>query len=65
MEHLIAVFFGLVAGVITGVIPGAGVTVAMIVATPLLLSFDVVQLLLFYMSPVSYTHLTLPTTTIV
>ena len=58
MEHLIAVFFGLVAGVITGVIPGAGVTVAMIVATPLLLSFDVVQLLLFYMSLASMVQFT-------
>ena len=50
MEQLIAVFLGLSAGIITGVMPGAGVTVAMIVATPLLLDFSVLQLLLFYMS---------------
>ena len=37
MEHLIAVVIGLCAGTVTGIIPGAGVTVAMIVATPLLM----------------------------
>lgn len=58
MEQLIAVSFGLFAGTITGVIPGAGVTAAMIVATPLLMSFDVVQLLLFYMSLASMVQFT-------
>ena len=58
MEHLIAVVLGLLAGTITGVIPGAGVTVAMIVATPLLLGFDVMQLLLFYMSLASMVQFT-------
>ena len=50
MNELIAVSTGLFAGTITGIVPGAGVMVAMIIATPLLMSFDVIQLLLFYMS---------------
>ena len=58
MEQFIAVFFGLAAGIVTGVLPGAGVTVAMIVATPLLLGFDVIQLLLFYMSLASMVQFT-------
>lgn len=58
MEQLIAVFLGLSAGIITGVMPGAGVTVAMIVATPLLLDFGVLQLLLFYMSLASMVQFT-------
>ena len=44
MNELLAVSMGLVAGTITGIVPGAGVMVAMIVAMPLLVS-------------VSYTHL--------
>ena len=35
MGELIAVIVGLFAGTVTGIVPGAGVTVAMIVATPL------------------------------
>jgi len=58
MEQLFAVVIGLLAGVVTGVLPGAGVTVAMIVATPLLLEFDVIQLLLFYMSLASMVQFT-------
>ena len=58
MEQLIAVLFGCVAGIVTGVLPGAGVTVAMIVATPLLLGFDVIQLLLFYMALASMVQFT-------
>ena len=49
MNELIAVSTGLLAGTVTGIVPGAGVMVAMIIATPLLMSFDVIQLLLFYM----------------
>ena len=41
MNELIAVSTGLLAGTITGIVPGAGVMVAMIVASPLLMSFDV------------------------
>lgn len=58
MEGLIAVATGLLAGTITGIVPGAGVTVAMVLATPLLMSFDVTQLLLFYMSLASMVQFT-------
>lgn len=58
MDELIAVSIGLFAGTITGIVPGAGVTVAMVVATPLLMSFDVIQLLLFYMSLASMVQFT-------
>ncbi len=58
MDELIAVSIGLFAGTITGIVPGAGVTVAMVVATPLLMHFDVVQLLLFYMSLASMVQFT-------
>jgi len=40
MNELIAVSTGLFAGTITGIVPGAGVMVAMIVASPLLMHFD-------------------------
>ena len=58
MGEFIAVIIGLFAGTVTGVIPGAGVTVAMIVATPLLMGFDVIQLLLFYMALASMVQFT-------
>ena len=58
MNELIAVSTGLFAGTITGIVPGAGVMVAMIVATPLLIHFDVIQLLLFYMSLASMVQFT-------
>ncbi len=58
MEELIAVSTGLIAGTITGLVPGAGVTVAMVLASPLLISFDVIQLLLFYMSLASMVQFT-------
>ena len=58
MNELIAVSTGLFAGTITGIVPGAGVMVAMIVATPLLMHFDVIQLLLFYMSLASMVQFT-------
>lgn len=58
MSELIAVVIGLFAGTVTGIVPGAGVTVAMIVATPLLMNFDVIQLLLFYMSLASMVQFT-------
>ncbi len=58
MEELIAVSTGLIAGTITGLVPGAGVTVAMVLASPLLMSFDVIQLLLFYMSLASMVQFT-------
>ena len=58
MNELIAVSTGLLAGTITGIVPGAGVTVAMIIATPLLMGFDVLQLLLFYMSLASMVQFT-------
>ena len=58
MNELLAVSMGLLAGTITGIVPGAGVMVAMIVATPLLMSFDVIQLLLFYMSLASMVQFT-------
>ena len=58
MNELIAVSTGLFAGTITGIVPGAGVMVAMIVASPLLMSFDVIQLLLFYMSLASMVQFT-------
>ena len=58
MNELIAVLTGLFAGTITGIVPGAGVMVAMIVATPLLMHFDVIQLLLFYMSLASMVQFT-------
>ena len=58
MEELIAVSTGLLAGAITGIVPGAGVTVAMVLATPMLMSFDVIQLLLFYMSLASMVQFT-------
>ena len=58
MNELIAVSTGLFAGTITGIVPGAGVMVAMIIATPLLMHFDVIQLLLFYMSLASMVQFT-------
>ena len=58
MNELIAVSTGLLAGTITGIVPGAGVMVAMVVASPLLMSFDVLQLLLFYMSLASMVQFT-------
>ena len=58
MNELIAVSTGLFAGTITGIVPGAGVMVAMIVATPLLMHFDIIQLLLFYMSLASMVQFT-------
>ena len=58
MNELIAVSTGLLAGTVTGIVPGAGVMVAMIIATPLLMSFDVIQLLLFYMSLASMVQFT-------
>ena len=58
MEELIAVSTGLIAGIITGIVPGAGVTVAMVLAAPLLMSFDVMQLLLFYMALASMVQFT-------
>ena len=58
MNELLAVSMGLVAGTITGIVPGAGVMVAMIVAMPLLVSFDIIQLLLFYMSLASMVQFT-------
>ena len=58
MNELIAVSTGLFAGTITGLVPGAGVMVAMIVSTPLLMHFDIIQLLLFYMSLASMVQFT-------
>jgi putative tricarboxylic transport membrane protein len=58
MEELIAVSLGLFAGTVTGIVPGAGVTVAMIIATPMLMGFDVTQLLLFYMALASMVQFT-------
>jgi len=58
MEELIAVSLGLFAGTVTGIVPGAGVTVAMVIATPMLMGFDVTQLLLFYMALASMVQFT-------
>jgi putative tricarboxylic transport membrane protein len=58
MNELIAVSTGLFAGTITGIVPGAGVMVAMIISTPLLMHFDILQLLLFYMSLASMVQFT-------
>lgn len=58
MEELIAVSLGLLAGTVTGIVPGAGVTVAMVIATPMLMGFDVTQLLLFYMALASMVQFT-------
>jgi putative tricarboxylic transport membrane protein len=58
MEELIAVSLGLLAGTFTGIVPGAGVTVAMVMATPMLMGFDVTQLLLFYMALASMVQFT-------
>jgi len=55
---LIAVSLGLFAGTVTGIVPGAGVTVAMVIATPMLMGFDVTQLLLFYMALASMVQFT-------
>ena len=58
MEELIAVLLGLFAGTVTGIVPGAGVTVAMVIATPMLMGFDITQLLLFYMALASMVQFT-------
>jgi putative tricarboxylic transport membrane protein len=58
MEELIAVSLGLFAGTITGIVPGAGVTVTMVMATPMLMGFDITQLLLFYMALASMVQFT-------
>ena len=58
MNELIAGSTGLLDGTVTVIVPGAGVMVAMIIATPLLMSFDVIQLLLFYMSLASMVQFT-------
>ena len=55
---MIAVSLGLFAGTVTGIVPGAGVTVAMVIATPMLMGFDVTQLLLFYMALASMVQFT-------
>ena len=58
MNELIAVSIGLIAGTVTGIVPGAGVMVAMVISTPLLMHFDIMQLLLFYMSLASMVQFT-------
>ena len=58
MNELIAVSTGLFAGTVTGIVPGAGVMVAMVVSTPFIMHFDVIQLLLFYMSLASMVQFT-------
>lgn len=58
MDQLIAVTLGIVFGTFTGVIPGVGVLVAMVVATPFILHFDITSLLLFYMSVASMVQFT-------
>ena len=58
MNELIAVSIGLIAGTVTGIVPGAGVMVAMVISTPLLMHFDIIQLLLFYMSLASMVQFT-------
>ena len=58
MEQLIAVIFGICVGTITGVIPGIGVLVAMVISTPFIMHWDIVSLLLFYMSVASMVQFT-------
>ena len=58
MNELTAVSIGLIAGTVTGIVPGAGVMVAMVISTPLLMHFDIIQLLLFYMSLASMVQFT-------
>lgn len=58
MEQLIAVIFGICVGTITGVIPGIGVLVAMVLSTPFIMHWDIVSLLLFYMSVASMVQFT-------
>jgi putative tricarboxylic transport membrane protein len=57
-ENFLVILAGVFAGTITGVIPGVGVTTALIFAIPLLGDFSIIQLMLFYMalaSTVQYT----------
>lgn len=58
MEQLISVLLGIGVGTVTGVVPGIGIMIAMVICTPILMNFDIVSLLLFYMSVASMVQFT-------
>ena len=49
---------GILIGTASGVLPGIGTTIALIVATPVLLQLDIIQLFLFYMAILSTAQFT-------
>ena len=58
LEHLLIVMGGILIGTASGVFPGIGTTIALIVATPVLLQLDIIQLFLFYMAILSTAQFT-------
>ena len=58
LEHLLIVMGGILIGTASGVLPGIGTTIALIVATPVLLQLDIIQLFLFYMAILSTAQFT-------
>jgi putative tricarboxylic transport membrane protein len=53
LEHLLVVLGGILIGTMSGVLPGIGTSISLIIATPILIHLDVTQLFLFYMAILS------------
>ena len=49
---LIFIFAGILAGVIAGMVPGVGMAVTMIAAYPILMNYEVYQIIQFYLSAI-------------
>ena len=58
LEHLFVVLGGILRGTMSGVLPGIGTSISLIVATPILIHLDVTQLFLFYMAILSTAQFT-------
>ena len=50
MDPILVAVFGVLAGTVAGIIPGVGITVTLVILLPILLSMDVFNLLVFYLS---------------
>lgn len=55
---LLSVGLGVLTGIITGVVPGVGITVAMVIASPILLNMEIIPILLFYIALASTVQFT-------
>ena len=53
LEQLIVVLTGILIGTISGILPGIGTSISLILSVPILLQLDVPQLFLFYMAILS------------